>query len=283
MANTLKTIAMPARPVAVAAAQAQPVAGDVEANAEKAARMIMEAKQAGAEIIVFPEKFLTGYETGLIASDPERYAVRSGDPRIQPILDACREANMAAVVGAAAFEAGALHVSSLIVDRAGEVRGLYHKQFLFHTERQLYAPGKTGVSLELDGWRFGLAICYDAGFPEHARSAALQGCHVYLASALCSQGNGYHESRVWYPARALDNTLYCVLSNHVGKTGGWDVCGSSAIWSPYGSVLAEADAESETVVVAVLYPDELRRVRSEETMLADFPGRDPGPFQSFVL
>lgn len=68
----------PTRPIRIAAAQAQAKSGDIEANAATAAAMIHEAGHAGARLVVFPEKFLNGYEPDLIRSDPQRYAVQRG-------------------------------------------------------------------------------------------------------------------------------------------------------------------------------------------------------------
>jgi predicted amidohydrolase len=201
------------------------------------------------------------------------YTVTAADARLEPLLQACRRHRIAAVVGTASRHEHRLYVSSAIIDAEGQFRGFYHKRFLFHSERAIYHPGQSGIAVQLGDWRFGLAICYDTGFPEHAREAALQGCHVYLASALFSQGNGYHESRVWFPARALDNTMFTALSNHVGTTGGWTTCGSSAIWSPYGTLLAEAAADKPQLAIARLDPQELHEVRKRETMLADMPER----------
>jgi predicted amidohydrolase len=262
---------LPQGSITIACAQAQSVAGNVQANVRLVVEMIAEAAVAGAGLVLFPEKFLSGYEPDLIRADPSRHAVcGSGDPRIEPILTACRQHRICAIVGAATLdEADRLRVSSLIVDAGGHLRGCYHKQFLFSSERAIYQPGETGVILELSDWRFGLAICYDTGFAEHARAAALKGCHVYLASALFSQGNGAHELSIWFPARALDNTMFVALSNHVGTTGGWKACGGSAIWSPYGHCLTEGSPDQPAVVMARLDPDQLRDARGKETMLAD--------------
>lgn len=124
--------ALPSRALRVAAAQDRARAGDVAANAATVATRVREAARAGARVVVFPEKFLSGYEPELIRADPRNCAVHD--------------------------------------------------------------------------WRLGLGlgICYDSGFPEHARAAALDGCHAYLVGALFGVGNGHHESRTWFPARALE-------------------------------------------------------------------------------
>lgn len=260
---------IPAHPLRLAAAQAPVVGGDVRANVATAARLVRGAGGGGARVVVFAEKFLTGYEPELIRADPERCAVNGlGDPRLAPVVDACRESGVVAVVGAAVYDGGELYVSALVVDGGG-VRARYDKQTLFKAEREVYRHGSVGLTLEVDQWRLGLGVCYDSGFPEHARAAALDGCHAYLVGALFGVGGGYHESRIWFPARALDNTVYAVLANHVGRTGAWETCGSSAVWGPDGRVLAEAGPGGEEIVFADLDPAALHAAREAEPMLRD--------------
>ncbi|WP_217557922.1 carbon-nitrogen hydrolase family protein [Streptomyces sp. GbtcB6] len=240
--------------VRIAAAQACPVPGDVVRNVATVAASIREAAANGAQLVVFPEKFLCGYEPDLVAADPAGLAVSADDPRLDPIAEACRDSGTAAVVGAVSADGGGLAISVFVFSRAGSVAGRYDKQFLFGSETGLYRPGTRDCTLDLDGWRLGLGICYDSGFPEHAATVAADGCHAYLLSALFSVGNGYQESRTWLPDRARDNGLYVLMANHVGHTGGWHACGSSAVWGPDGTVLAEAGPEATELVYADLDP-----------------------------
>ncbi|GAA1275070.1 carbon-nitrogen hydrolase family protein [Kitasatospora nipponensis] len=265
---------LPTRPLRIAAAQAPVVRGDIAANAAQAAALIRRAAAEGARLVVFAEKFLTGYEAELISSDPLRYAVTADDPRLAPITTACRESGTIAVVGAVTRAADGLRVSALVVDATGTVAACYAKQHLFDAEVHHYLPGTAGCTLEVDGWRLGLGVCYDSGFPEHARAAALDGCHAYLVGALFSVGGGEQQVRVWFPARALDNTVYTLLANHVGHTGGWNTCGGSAVWGPDGRLLAQAAPEGTDLAVADLDPAQLRRVRADLRMLTEIAGRD---------
>ncbi|MGQ7935679.1 carbon-nitrogen hydrolase family protein [Paraburkholderia sp. D1E] len=268
-----KQAPLPRAPLRIAAAQAQPVSGDVTANIARTVELAGIAADHGAKLVVFPEKFLSGYEPDLIAGDPAKYAFDRHDARLEPIRDICREREIAVIVGAATRGVGGangLHISSLVFNRSGEQIEPYHKQHLYSGETKIYRPGTQGCMLEIDGWRLALGVCYDSGFPEHARRAAVNGAHAYLVSALFSVKSGYHQSRIWFPARAFDNTMYVLLSNHVGTTGGWETCGASAIWGPYGDVVEEASREQEEVITALLDPAVLADVRERETVLADF-------------
>jgi len=260
----------PKTPLRVAVAQAQPIAGDITGNVSQAVDLIKCAAERGARVILFPEKFLNGYEPDLIKSDPTRYAVSDGDVRLVPISRVCQELCITAIVGAATIEQSQVFITSLCFDESGQQFSQYHKRALFSSEADIFLPGQNYCSIQINGWILGLAICYDSGFAEHARTAALNGCHAYLVSALFSQGNGYHESRIWMPARALDNTMYVMMANHVGETGGWKACGCSGIWGPYGNLLLEASTEKNEVIVVDLEPEVLKDVRKRETMLKDF-------------
>lgn len=262
-------LGLPKSPLRVATVQTSSVRGDVPANVATVTRLVHEAARQGARVALFPEKILTGYEPELIASDPARYAVTETDPRLSPISDACRATGTAAVVGAAVADDARLLISALVFGPDGRVVGRADKQHLFASEVAFYVASESACTFELDGWRLGLGICYDSGFPEHARAAAVDGCHAYLVGALFGRGGGERQYRTWFPARAIDNTIYSVLANHVGPAGQWDAAGGSGVWGPYGEVIAQAPSTGEAVVCADLDPGELARVREELTMLRD--------------
>jgi predicted amidohydrolase len=272
---------LPITSLRLAAAQAQSVPGDIEANVATVVAMLEAGAGLQLQLLVFPEKFLSGYEPDLIRSDPQRYALGPQDARLAPILDACRRTGVAAIVGAATRDDDGVYISSLVVSGKGALLTAYHKQHLFSSERGTFLPGRRGCLLEIADWRLGMAICYDSGFAEHARSAAVAGSHVYVVSALFSIGNGHHESRIWMPARALDNTMFVLMSNHVGSTGGWNACGGSAVWGPYGTLLAEGGQDAAGLIACTLEPEQLAEMRVRETMLADFRGSSVEPQDTF--
>ncbi|MEA2663973.1 MAG: 5-aminopentanamidase [Candidatus Eremiobacteraeota bacterium] len=273
----------PRAPVHIAAAQARSIPGDIGANVATVAELTEAAANEGARLVVFPEKFLSGYEPQLIAGDPETYAIGRDDSRVEPIAAACRRRNITAVVGAATRDERGLSNSCLVFGPDGDLVARYDKQYLYPGESDLYRSGDSGCILEIGGWRLGLAVCYDAGFPEHARQAARSGCHAYIVSALFSVAVGYHESRTWLPARALDNTVYVVMANHVGSTGGYDTCGSSAAWGPNGDLLSEAGRQAQSIVVVELDPNIIADVRARATVLVDSSRFAPAANAKYAL
>jgi predicted amidohydrolase len=262
--------------IRVAAVQAEAVPGDVVGNAKTAARLVAEAGAGGARLTVLPELFLPAYHPPALAADPTGTDLRAdgdgriGDARLDPLRAAARDTGAVVVIGASVRHPDDRRTcASLIVDRAGDVVAGYHKQHLCGPDEQaLFVPGEEGASLRVDGWTFGLGICYDGCFPEHARAAALDGADGYLAPAAYVLGSA-HRRDIYYAARALDNTMYVVFANLVGGTEPWRFNGGTAIYEPEGRALRRAGDEGETVVVEDLDRTAMVRTRQAHPMLVE--------------
>ncbi|WP_239091060.1 carbon-nitrogen hydrolase family protein [Asanoa iriomotensis] len=265
-------------PLTIAAGQAACVPLDVAANAATAADLVRRAE--GAAVLVLPELFLTGYDLGAVRS----HALSPGDPRLEPLSKACAETGTALVVGAPVVADGRAHISALVFDRSGALAGRYDKQCATPTERAAgVAPGARGCTIEVDGWRLGLGICADTGFPGHAHAAALDGCHAYVVGALFSPGTSATRRATQLPARALDNTIYTVLANHVGAAGSLVGCGGSAIWNPDGTLLIDAGAADPGVAIGRLDPEVLAAARADHPVLAESTAApEPGRYSIAV-
>ncbi|MFD7558204.1 carbon-nitrogen hydrolase family protein [Streptomyces sp. NPDC059835] len=228
----------------IAAAQLTCVPADVPANAARAAALAALAREQGAELVVFPEFTLTGYELAALAADP---GLRTGvdDPRLDPL----RSAGIATAVNVALPTGGPRPaIATLVHDADGAHVTTYAKRHLYEQERDAFVPGTADGRFELGGIRFSLGICFDNHFPELSGRAAADGCRVHLASSLYGTGGGIGERATVYPGIAKEHGLYVVLANHVGPAGPWTGCGGAAVWGPGGELLAEADDRTPSVV-----------------------------------
>lgn len=253
----------PDKALRVASAQAVAVPGEIERNVATVVRLIAEASAHGAALVVFPELFLCCYDLTLLRREPGRCDLSLADPRLDPIREACRAGSVAAVVSGSIRAEDGRTLSALVIDRSGTTRARYDKQHLDRDERTLFRPGRAGCSVDVDGWKLALGICYDATFPEHARAAALAGAHGYLCPS------SHRERSIVHPARALENTMYVVLSNHLGEADGRRLCGHSAIYDPEGKLLADAGPREEGLALADFDPDVLGEVRARSPMLTE--------------
>jgi predicted amidohydrolase len=247
----------------VAGAQAVAEPGEIEQNAATAARLIAQAAEGGAGLVVFPELFLCCYDLGLLRREPERCDVSPDDVRIDSVREACRDACVAAVVGASVLDEDGRTISALVLDAEGDVLARYDKRHLDRSERDLFRPGADACAVDVHGWRLAIGICYDGTFPEHARAAALAGAHGYLCPV------SHTERSVVHPARARENTMYVALSNHLGEADGRRLCGHSAIWGPNGEVLADAGPTEDGLAIADFDPRALAQARADRPVLEE--------------
>lgn len=220
----------------VAVVQSESVPGDVEANVAAAVSATEAAQELGARLLVLPELSLTGYELDLLSDDALWLTV--DDARLAPLRSAVAETGVSIVLTAALTLPGSareLAAVALLADGSVVTQG---KQHLHGQEVDLFSPGTSTTTIDVDGWSVALAVCLDIAHPTHAARARELGADVYVASTLYTEGD---ERRidVHGAARAMDQRMFSVIANHVGATGAGFACGSSGAWAPDGERLAD--------------------------------------------
>jgi len=200
--------------IRIALAQLDAALGDKAANVSSAARAMRAAADQQAELVMFPELFLTGYFT----RDRTAGLAESLDgPSLGAIRAYARDYRVMALVGFAERDPGSgrLYDSVCLVSRDGGVIGHYRKTHLYGDEPRYFAAGEACEAVGLDACRVGLMICFDVEFPEVARILALQGARLLLVSSANMTPFETHQD-VYLRARALENHAFCALVNRVG-------------------------------------------------------------------
>lgn len=233
----------------VAAAQAESRAGEVASNVATAARLVRQAGDAGARVVVLPEAFLTGYDAAAFSRDLPTTGDLAG-----PLLDPLREAAVAA--GATVVASAALRrdhgrtLSSVVVAHDGTTTAPYDKQHLDGDEPTWFVAGEHPATITVDGVVLGLSICKDGSVPEHAAIAAAAGACVYVASVAYFPG-GARRLDVTYAARALDHGLHVVVAGLTGRCGAHTFIGGSAVYGPDAEPLVRLGDEEGLAVAEI--------------------------------
>ena len=253
-------------------AQLAPAPGDLAANASRVERAL--AEHPDAELAVFPELFLSGYEL----PDAAKLAVSQGDDVLDLLRDAAARHRTAIIVGLIErLGGGALANSALCLDSDGSTAGIYRKTHLFgDAEQHAFQAGDELVVVRLAGRLVAPLICFDVEFPEPARLVARAGSELLVTIAANMHPYG-PDHELATRARALDNRRPHVYVNQVGRHRGLAFAGLSAAIDADGRVVADAGAdelllEVDVPVGASDTPNEvdyLRHVR------ADLPVRVP--------
>jgi len=203
----------------------------------------------GADVLVLPELFLTGYNIGQLVHE---LAESRDGPSLAAISHTAQESGCALCVGFPEREGNKVFNSAALIGSRGEQICVYRKIHLFgEQEAALFSRGEELTVAELAGRHLGLAICYDIEFPEVARDLKRQGAEVVLVPT--ANMTPYAEvPTTLVRARALENAVTVAYANHCGSENGMQFTGLSGITGPDGLDLARAGVNSEVLLVAEL-------------------------------
>lgn len=247
--------------------------GEPEVNLSSLERRI--ARLGKGDLIVLPEVFAGRGDD----DDYDRWAEPIPGPLTERLGGVARERGVWLLAGSMVESAakGKPHNSSVLFDRHGRIRAVYRKMHLFEArldngvtirESDTFAAGSSPVLVEIDGWRCGLAICYDLRFPELFRHYSHRGANILLVPSNFTQRTGKDHWEVLLRARAIENQCYVVAPNQCGTNPATGVVsyGHSMAVDPWGTVLASA-AGRETVLSVTLDPAAMKEIRAQIPVL----------------
>ena len=230
----------------VALYQCPPLPLDPAANLQRLHQLAMEAK--GADLLVLPEMFMTGYNIGVEAVSTLA-EVYNGE-WAQQIGRIAKTAGLAIVYGYPERTAdGQIYNAVQLIDSHGERRCNYRKTHLFgDLDRSMFSAGGDEVPVvELNGWKLGFLICYDLEFPENARRLALAGAELILVPTANMIPFDF-VADVTVRSRAFENQCYVAYASYCGHEGDIHYCGQSSIAAPDGSRIAQAGLDEALIV-----------------------------------
>ena len=288
-------------PLRIAVYQGASVPADVNANAAIACSQASVARQRdGADMIAFPELFLSGYA---ISQQSLRECARSQQQMHDMFAPTARELGIAIAIpfpersdtGDSASSDTVRYFNSVaLLSGDGQLAMVYRKAHLFgaHEQGVFTAGDRLGAVTTICGWRVAILVCFDIEFAEPARVCALAGAELLIMPTALAEGPVDTRTPLCVvPTRAMENGMFVVYSNlsgdaHCDELGGlMRFCGRSAIIAPDGTDLARArghpmhdgvhgtsESESqpnstgnEQLLIAELRPD----------MFVDFQRRNP--------
>ena len=225
-------------------AQIRPSAGQVKANVDEHVDFAGHANELGAEMIVFPELSITGYEPKLA----ENLAMDAFDPRLDPIKAASATLSITISAGLPLKTTGLPRIGMATFFPNGEIQ-LYAKQKLHSDELSFFTSGAEPTVLRVNGTRITPGICYETCFNEPFQQAKSMCADVYLASVAKPLAN-IVDAYEHYAKVAKQFSIVTVLSNCVGPADNFTCCGRSAAWDTRGNLLASM-GENETGLLLV--------------------------------
>ena len=212
--------------------------GEVEKNFDIAESFISSAQNS--DIVVLPELWSTGY----FPTPLEKYADKNAERTAEFISNLSKKFNINIVGGSVITEDdGQFFNRCLVSNRKGEIVAKYDKThlFTFAGENRVFTPGKEIVTVELDGIKCGLAICYDLRFPEFIRKLALEGTQILFVPSSWTLLR-LIPRQILTKARAIENQFFVVFVNSLGR---------SEIINPLGVLLGETGINDQSFGLSI--------------------------------
>lgn len=224
---------------------------NVSANLLETERLVAEAAECGAGLVVLPENFAF---MGKRDEDQLALGEVEGDGPLQTFLAQLARKFAVWLVGGtipmAVRSAGKVRSACLLYDDRGERVARYDKMHLFdvhlvdaderYVESATIEPGSDVVVVDSPFGRLGLAVCYDLRFPEMFRIMLDRGADILAIPASFTAITGKAHWEVLVRSRAIENLAYVVAAAQGGyHINGRETHGHSMVVDPWGSVLAQ--------------------------------------------
>ncbi len=248
----------------IALCQSEGVPKDVAANLDLLAQFAQQAASQGADLLVLPELFLTGYNIGVAVWE---LAEPSDGPSLQAAAQIAQSQHIALLFGYAETDGSQVYNSAALVDARGHLAANYRKMHLYGPdERRLFQPGDQWVICPIAGVQVGILICYDVEFPEAVRRLAQQGAELIAVPTALSGPDALTPAteeiaHILVPARALENQVFLAYVNRCGSEADLTYCGLSCLAGPDGRVLERAGSD-EALLFGEICPQTLAQSRS---------------------
>lgn len=238
------------------------VENNQDANMVKIRDYARLAAQEKPDLIIIPELAIEGYDFSYVESFSDNDFLRIREF----YADLARELKTPILAGTVERANGHFYDSALYLNDQGEGIYVYQKIHLWDKETEFFTPGQEYGMIDIKGWKIGIGICADAGFPEFARSLVLQGADllVYVSAWVKPYADSW---TLMCKARACENQSYVVGVNRIGTAAGTQYCGHSIVVEPSGGISNDC-LEEEGAFVNTLDKSEIVVKRKEIPWLA---------------
>ncbi|MFM7115644.1 MAG: carbon-nitrogen hydrolase family protein [Planctomycetota bacterium] len=226
----------------VALAQIRSKPGDVDSNVATHRRFTEHAIDHQADVIVFPELSITGYEPTL-ARTKMREPIDWQLTALQHLSDS---GSIQICFGAPLIGLAAPKIAAITV-RPGKTHCCYSKMHLHADELPYFEAGAEYTGILPCKMPLGLAICYELSIPEHVETVFEHGAKLYVAS-VAKSAVGVTNAIPHLKRTATERNVHVLMVNGVGPSENFVSSGKSAVWNPHGELLAALDDDKEGIL-----------------------------------
>lgn len=227
----------------IAVAQTRPVKGDIKTNIDHHKKMISLAISGGADMIIFPELSITGYEPELA----KELASSQDDSRFDELQLTSDDNGITIGVGVPTKNREGVCIS-MVIFQPHKARTTYSKKYIHPDEEPYFVSGQNFGCLPGTKPIIGLAICYELSIPAHWENAHNCGAEIYIAS-VAKTAEGVEKAHKSLSEIAGNYAMTVLMSNCVGRCDNFESAGKTAIWNNKGNLAAQLNNTDEGLLI----------------------------------
>lgn len=214
----------------------------------KIEQMAKASQAAGADMVVFPELFLPGYNQPDLLRKLAQKRDGSWETKVRALA---KKFDCAIIFGWAERDGENIFNTASVFGAEGQLLARHRKLQLFgETERSIFDVGDEYTIFHIGDLSVAVLICYDIEFPHHVKNLTDQGVDVIVVPT-ANPVDCPNVPKVLVPARALENAITIAYANYCGTEGTLTYSGNSIIVGPDGNPLAMAGG-SEALLISDL-------------------------------
>ncbi|MGD8992504.1 MAG: nitrilase-related carbon-nitrogen hydrolase [Desulfobacterales bacterium] len=249
--------------------------GRIADNLERMADWVKAAKKKGVDVICFPEMNISGYSS---SANIKKIAETVPGKISQSVSEMAQSFDIAILAGLAEADlAGRVFASHLVATAQGVV-GIYRKIHIAPPESQIFTAGDAVPLFDINGFKLGIQLCYDAHFPELSTRMATEGADAIFMPHASPRNTPAEKFDSWMrhlSARAFDNSLFVIACNQTGNNQNeLNFPGLAIVLDPAGHILKKDIGGKENLMVADLKARDLEEIRGHR-MRYFLPNRRP--------
>ena len=227
----------------ICVAQTKPIAGDIQSNIDGHKKLLDLIIAYGADIIIFPELSLTGYEPKL----SKKLATNQNDYRLDDFQIIADAKQVTIGVGIPIRDNENVYIG-MVIFQPYKTRQTYSKQYLHSDEEEFFVRGQNFIGLMGNKANIALAICYELSVPEHSEQAFSSGAEIYIAS-VAKSASGVDQATKRLSEIATKYSMTVFMSNCLGPSDDFESIGKTAVWNEKGLLLAQLNDANEGFII----------------------------------
>jgi predicted amidohydrolase len=225
-------------------------------NVAKILRLMHDASEQGADLIVFPELCLSPFFPQYPRKDASQYVVTLEDGGMSRICGTCRELKLAALPNVYLQHGRGRFDASVMIDANGLIQGIstmvHIAQVPCFYEQDYYTPSDTGFHVYSTPFgNVGVVVCFDRHYPESTRTCTLRGAQLIIVPTANTKAEPLDLFECEMRTAAMQNGVVIAMCNRVGKEGEMEFCGQSMVVDSNGNILVKADDSEGLFIVDI--------------------------------